>query len=880
FAPSLERDWLDPYLIPGLAGVADALQEAVKAGRHIVVFGDFDLDGVSATAVLTYGLRALGAQATPFVPLRIEEGYGLTEAAIGRLLELKPDFVVTVDCGIASKHEVALIREAGVEVAVTDHHEPVDLVPEEVPVADPKLDAACPSTALAGVGVALKLVQVLGGRFGKPHLWRDYTDLAALGTVADLMPMLSENRALVADGIARMNQAPRGCIAALLGISGVQGTALDAINLSFSLIPRLNAAGRMGDARLALDLLLSDDFAEAQALAAELEEINDRRRVIEAELSEAAKEQAVLHYQGQRVLVVSGEGWHEGVKGIVASRLVNTYAVPTLLFTIDGDVARGSGRSVGQVNLFKAVESLSDMLVRFGGHEAAVGVTVPTARLTEFAERLSAYMDGLPAESFRSHTEIDACVALDELTLKNVVQLEKLAPFGQENPTPCFLALNVTLTNCKAVGADKSHLACTLSDGKHSLASIKFHCSDIEAIMRYDTVVNAAFRLQIDEWNGRKTVKAVIESFTPPQACAALEACLDPLDLDFMEDLYTAGGSRPDASRQKAEQAEEARFAVRKKNRAFWEGQAKADPAALQAQIIAALIGDRQLHDSQAEALDCLARGQSVLAVMPTGRGKSLIFHVHAACQALLRGTTSLFVYPLRALIADQAFHIGEALEGFGIATAVLTGGMGPQKRSEAFASIAEGACDIVLATPEFLDWHADALCDAADIGFVVVDEAHHIGLAKAGQRPAYLRLGKAVARLGSPTVLASTATADREVADAIKATLGIERCVCDETVRENLAVDDQRNLKDRASYLANLVAGGEKTVVYVNSREQSVALARMLRKLVPQMASLIGFYNAGLTRAERRHVEDLFRTDALCVLVSTSAFGEGVNIP
>ena len=869
--PSLDSDWLDPYIIPGLSEVADLAQNAIKAEKHIVVFGDFDLDGISATATLTRGLRALGARVTPFIPLRFEEGYGLTEAAIERMIELKPDLVITVDCGIACKHEATTILAAGIALAVTDHHEPLDLVPENVPVADPKMQADCPSAILAGVGVALKLVQVLGGRFGKPHLWREYTDLATLGTVADLMPMLSENRALVSDGIARMNETPRPSIAALIASTGNTDKEISAINISFSLIPRLNAAGRMGNAQLALDLLMTDDFAEAQALAAELEEINDRRRMIEAELSEQAKEQAAANYTGQRIIIVSGEGWHEGVKGIVASRLVNTYGVPAILFTIEGDEARGSGRSIGQVNLLKAVESLSDMLIRFGGHEAAVGITLPAARLDEFTQRISAYMKDLPSEMFLSRIEVDTCVDLDELTLSNVAQLERLAPFGQENPSPCFLAQNVTLTNCKAVGADKNHFSCALSDGKSTLASIMFHCSDIEELMCCGSVVNAAFELQIDQWRNRKTVKAMISSLFPAQSCCALEACLDSDCKDFMASLY----DEP-AKAAKEEDGE----STRKKNRAFWETQAKNDPAALQTKIVEALVGENPLHDSQAEVLALLARGESTLAVMPTGRGKSLTFYVHATCQALLKNTTSLFIYPLRALIADQAYHLRESLEAFGITTAVLTGETPTKERSATFAALAKGECDIVLTTPEFLAYHAGEFKRATNANFVVVDEAHHIALAKAGQRPAYAQLGSTIAQLGAPNTLALTATADASVAQDIKTTLGINHCVLDKSIRENLEIDDQRNLKDRESYLAKLVARGEKTVIYVNSREQSIALARALRTLVPQIASLIGFYNAGLTRAERKRVEELFRTDAFCVLVATSAFGEGVNIP
>ncbi|MCL2889090.1 MAG: single-stranded-DNA-specific exonuclease RecJ [Eggerthellaceae bacterium] len=892
--PSLEQDWLDPYLIPGLSAVADLVQEALKKDRHIVVFGDFDLDGISATATLTRGLRALGGHVTPFVPLRFEEGYGLSQAAVERMLMLKPELVVTVDCGIASKHEAEIIRAAGVAYAVTDHHEPADLVPLGVPIADPKLDANCPSSILAGVGVALKLVQVLGGRFGKPHLWQEYTDLATLGTVADLMPMLSENRALVADGIARMSEAPRPCIAALFASAGVSGKKINAINISFSIIPRLNAAGRMGDAQLALDLLLSDSFTEAQSLAEELEAVNDRRRLIESELSEKAKDQAEASYSGQRVVVVAGEGWHEGVKGIVASRLVNKYGVPALLFSIEGDEARGSGRSVGQVNLFKAVESLSHLLTRFGGHEAAVGVTLPAARLEEFATGLAEYMDQLPPESFSTRVEIDACVDLEELRIPNVEQLERLAPFGQENPIPCFLAQNLTLSNCRAVGADKNHFSCALTDGKNSLSAIMFHCFDIDELMQCGSVVNAAFELQIDQWNNRRSVKALITSLFPAQTCLALEACVDASTTDFMEGLHTppqvptptpaqAPTQAPTPPQTQEQEQAQAFESTRLKNRRFWEAQASFDPEALRSLIISALIGEHSLHDSQLEVLEHLAAKRSVLAVMPTGRGKSLTFFVHAATSALLLGTTSLFIYPLRALIADQAFHISETLEAFGIATRVLNGETPPEQREAIYAAMERGEIDIVLTTPEFLNFHAGKFKRSADIAFVVVDEAHHIGLAKAGQRPAYALIGNSIAKLSKPGathVLALTATADAGIAEDIREKLGIELCVCDETKRANLKIDDQRNLKDRESYLAKLVAGGEKTVIYVNSREQSIALARALRKLLPHLASLIGFYNAGLSRLERKRIEELFRKDALCVLVATSAFGEGVNIP
>ena len=878
--PSLDRDWLNPYELPGISPVVDRLEEAIRERQHIIAFGDFDVDGISATTVLTRGLRALGGYATPFIPRRFDEGYALSQAAYQRAKARNPEVIVTVDCGIACRDEVAAIKADGIDVIVTDHHEPSDLCPQDVPLVDPKTDPNCPSSILAGVGVALKVVQALGGRFGYPHLWRSYTDLATLGTVADLMPMRDENRALVADGLARMNTAPRPCLAALLGQVGSAGKPLSSVDLSFSIIPRLNAAGRLGDAQIALDLLMTDDFDTACKLASQLEATNDKRRSIEAELSEVAREKALETYHGQRALVVAGEGWHEGVKGIVASRLVHSYGVPCLLFTIDGNEARGSGRTVGQVNLFKAVESASDLLTRFGGHEAAVGVTLPADKLPEFTERLCAYMDSLPDDDFHPLVEIDACVSLSELTLENVEKLQRLAPFGQENRVPCLLARDVTLANQRTVGAEKNHFSCTLTDGRASVAGIMFHCSDIELLSKTNCLVNAAFELQIDEWRGRRSVKAMLKSLSPVHTCGALEACLDPTNLRFVSNLYAVSDEELCESQPESPEDVEAYEADCMANRHAWERRAASQPAKLRADIVQALIGEAHLHPKQAEVLDQLEEGRSTLCVMATGRGKSLIFHVHAATLALRNHAASLFVYPLRALIADQAFHLNNALAGFGITSSVLTGESSPEERRAIYRALDEGSCDIILTTPEFLSYHSDKLAKSGRIRFVVIDEAHHIGLAKAGNRLAYKQLDRIVAELGNPTVLALTATANGDVARDIATVLPISTCVFDPADRPNLHIDDHRGCKSREDYLANLVASGEKTVVYVNSRTSSVQLARILRQKVPQIALMIGFYNAGLTRSERARIEDLFRTGHLSVLIATSAFGEGVNIP
>ena len=871
--PDLETDWLDPYQIEQMDAAVDRIAEAIRAGEHILVYGDFDLDGVSATTLMTRGLRACGAQVTPFIPLRFEEGYGLSDASIERVASYEPQLVVTVDNGIAAKREVQILLDRGIDVVITDHHEPADLVPEGVPVVDPKCSDN-PSAILAGAGVALKVTQAVGSRFGKPNLWRELIDLATLGTVADLMPMREQNRALVSEGLRMINENPRPCIAALLGESGFADKPVTSSNLSFTLVPRLNAAGRMGNAQLALDLLLCDDFGEAAHLASELENTNTKRRTIEAELADVASAQAEQIYKGQRALVVAGEGWHEGVKGIVASRLANRYGVPTLLFTIEGDEAHGSGRSVGEVNLFQAVSECQDILVRFGGHHAAVGVTLKADKISEFTGRLCAYMDALPPEDFTARIEVDAAVDLSELTLSNVEKLDLLAPFGQENPSPHFLAHGVMMAGGRAVGVDKNHLSCTLTDGLHSLNCIMFHCSDVSALLNCGVALEAVFELQIDTWKGRRSVKAVVSSLTPLAPCAALEACLEDTDKNFVSGLIAAG----DVERDIRDTPEWESPAA---DRMLWQERARSNPSAFREDLIQAFLSEEgHLHDAQQKSLDLLDRGHSVFTVMGTGRGKSLIFYIHAAEAALAKQQASLFVYPLRALVADQAFHLERTLGSFGLQIGVLTGALSPQERADVMAKLAAGQLDILLTTPEYLDFHADELAQAACISFVVIDEAHHVGTSKAGFRPSYTRLGNAFKRLGNPQVLALTATADAGVTRDVCEAFGISETVFDNTERANLQVIDQRNSKKRDRYLASLVAQGEKTLIYVNSRMETVALVRRLRKQEPHIASLIGFYNAGLSRAERQRVETLFREGGLQILVATSAFGEGVDIP
>jgi len=972
--PSIDRDWLDPLLIAGMQQAAERVADAVRSGERIVVFGDFDLDGISAAAVATRGLAAMGAVVEALVPHRFREGYGLTQAAIERVLSHKPRLVVTVDCGISSAVEVASLIGAGVDVVVTDHHEPGEGVPQGVAVANPKLVPDGPSRDLAGAGVALKLVQAVGALVGRGEVWRDLTDLAMLGTIADIVPLTGENRALAADGLARARHAPRVSIASLCAVSGVSLESLSAESVAFAIAPRLNAAGRMGDPQVALDLLVTDDPLDAERYAAVLDEHNRMRQAAEADLVDAGTTLAERVYRGERALVLAGEGWHEGVKGIVASRLARHYEVPTFMFSIEDGVAKGSARSVGSVDLFAAVSKCRDVLSRFGGHAAAVGLALPEANLELFRAALISELDGLPESMFHVETVVDAEVGLSDLSVELGTELGLLEPFGHSNERPTLVTRSVFMNERGRVGKTANHLRFVAFDGAATVPAIAFRCRGIGELADHAGAVDIAFQLEVDQWRGRHRAQMIVRDIV------ALERTNSPA-ADLVEDLFARADTilameqyagiedapsfhtklagvtfegrqdivsrlnpgaplrlvrQPDNEHDKNAVAVfdshgghvgylnrrlaavlapaidsgvaydiEVADVTGGQNRSMGlnvlltrrdavgaaqdpgesRGTHREELAALEsrdldAELVRRFLDGGTLHAAQVEALGLLADGRNTLAVMATGRGKSLIFHLHAAREALRQRTASVFVFPLRALVADQAYHLEESLGEVGVSVATVTGETSQAERDKAFSALTTGELDVVLTTPEFLHFHARRFAETRRVRFLVIDEAHHVGLARAGHRPAYARLGEALALLGDPTVLAVTATASSDVAAQIRATLGIDEVVLDPTVRDNLVIEDRRSLAGKDEAVIALAASGDKTVVYVNSRDASVRIARLLRKKVPELAWRTAFYNGGLSRSVRHAVERAFRAGEVQVIVATSAFGEGVNIP
>ena len=458
----------DPFLMPNMRDAVDALKRARREGREIVVYGDYDVDGVTATALLTMFLTAWGVRVRHYIPSRHKEGYGLNEEAIRKIAaESEGALLVTVDCGVTAVAEIALAKELGLEPIVTDHHRPGSALPD-CPVLNPLM--GYPHPHLCGAGVAFKLCQALDDAlaFG-------FIDLAALATVADVVPLTGENRAITALGIERMNQEPRPGVAALMAAAGVAKGAVTSGRIGFQLGPRLNAGGRVGDAVRSLRLLTAETTQEAEPLAAELEKENTERKRLEGEILSAAEVQLeAFDFAAKRSIVLAGEDWNTGVLGLAASRLVERYNLPTVLLRQEGETLHGSCRSIPGVDIHEALCAVSDLLTRFGGHSQAAGLSLPTERLDAFRKALDETIARTAdPECFVPAARYDMALPLSKLDESFVRSLSLFEPTGYGNPSPVFLT-EAAIESGEAVGANSAHLRLRLSEGGRSLPGVAF----------------------------------------------------------------------------------------------------------------------------------------------------------------------------------------------------------------------------------------------------------------------------------------------------------------------------------------------------------------------------------------------------------------------
>ena len=528
---------LDPMALPDMPQAALRVRQALETGEKIAVFGDYDVDGITSTCLLTDFLTRQGGNCTWYIPARLEEGYGLNEPAIRGLHALGVQLIVTVDCGITAVQEARLCQELGIDLVITDHHECKQELPQAAAVVDPhRKDSTYPFPHLAGVGVAFKLAAAVCG--DQDWVFREYCDLVSLGTVADVMPLLGENRVLVTGGISAIQRHGRVGLLALMKECQVLPGAINSSVIGYTLAPRINAAGRMGQVELAAELFLTKDPDEAAVLAAQLCRLNRQRQSIEAEIYE----DAVTMLAGEKdppAIVLAGETWHQGVVGIVASRLAEDYSCPVFLICLTGETGKASSRSYGDFPLFTTLEKLGPLLENFGGHELAAGFTIRRENIPAFRQKVTEL-----ARTYREKSpqgavlELDCSIPPELLTVPNVSALDRLEPFGAGCARPQFYMDRLRVDHLQEVGGGK-HLKLRLSRDGRQLGGIFFSTTACRAAIAPGDLVEVAFTPQVNEFRGIRSVQLNITDIRPAYECRQAIQTERDLYARFLADTLT-----------------------------------------------------------------------------------------------------------------------------------------------------------------------------------------------------------------------------------------------------------------------------------------------------------------------------------------------------
>jgi single-stranded-DNA-specific exonuclease len=518
----------DPFGLPGVTKAVERIKYAWTHGERVLVHGDYDTDGLTATSIMVYTLRAMGMDVHYFIPNRMTDGYGFNPSSVETSKKLGAKLIITVDCGITAFDAAAAAQAGGIDVIITDHHEPAVrrepgtknegfLIPDAVAVVNPKLSACDRELwTLSGAGVAFKIVQALAMDDALPFASDDslaLLDLAALGTLADVVPLTGENRIILKEGLRYITNPHRPGIRSLIEVSGLRDKEIRAGLLSFTMVPRINASGRMGDAGDVVTLFLSGSYEETMCIAEELDLTNSARQRMEEEVYQEALAQLREKGYGS-VIVLCGRGWHTGVVGIVASRIADEFSRPTFVLTMEGDIAKGSARSIPPFDIHKGLSACSDILLSFGGHRQAAGLRLRESDIPFFEKRINAVAeDTLREEDFTPVIKIDAEVVLPEVNTGLVREISLLEPLGFGNPEPLFGSRRLDVLSLKIVG--KNHLRMRVRQSSQSLDAIGFDMGRFVEQLNSSASLDAAFTPTINEWNGSRHLQLNLKACRP-----------------------------------------------------------------------------------------------------------------------------------------------------------------------------------------------------------------------------------------------------------------------------------------------------------------------------------------------------------------------------
>ena len=516
FITPSEKALLDPFLMLGMEKATERILKAIKDGEKIAIYGDYDVDGITSTAIMVKFLRSHNADVIYYIPDRHEEGYGINMDAINKIHAAGVTLLITVDCGITAVKEIAYAKELGIETIITDHHECKEETPDAFCLLNPKQpDCQYPFKRLAGVGVAFKLLQALTIKmhFHMRELIDEYIDFVAIGTIADVMPLVGENRIIVKRGLELLKYTVNRGIRALADVAEINLSDVQTGTIGFMLAPRINAAGRMGDPRCAVELLLAKDEMTAKRYAQILNDKNCERQETEIKILEDALNiiETTPSIKDDFVIVLSHEGWHHGIIGIVASKISERFNKPCILISTDEENGKGSGRSIRTFNLFKALENSSHLMQKFGGHDLAAGLSIKPENIDEFRKEINAYAKNLLTEDdFMPILHVDSELPPPYINMNTAEKLSILEPYGMGNACPLFYAKDLTISQIRPL-SDGKHIKLILASEQYCIESVGFNMGELLDILKVDDIIDIAFSIDINIYRGARQLQVLLK---------------------------------------------------------------------------------------------------------------------------------------------------------------------------------------------------------------------------------------------------------------------------------------------------------------------------------------------------------------------------------
>lgn len=843
----------DPFLFSAMELAVERLLRAIQRGEKAVIFGDYDVDGITGTSLLWRVLTRMGARVDYYIPDR-SEGYGMNPEAVQRLAQGGYTLIVTVDNGISCYAEVELANSLGMDVIITDHHEPPERIPPAYAVINPKTaDCGYPFPYLAGVGVGFKLCQALAMRLRSDELMQyiiRQLDLVTLGTIADIVPLVGENRVIAANGLRRITDSGNAGVRALIRVAELEGKAINAGHVGFMLGPRINAIGRMDNPCLGVELLTTEDPEQAMALAEKLNQANRKRQMLEEVILQSAVEMIGRDRLAERPgLVLASEEWHHGIIGIAASKIVERYYRPTILISVHEGIGKGSARSVRGLNLYEALRHCREYLIGFGGHEMAAGLSIHPDQIKPFTEAFQRYVESVLApEDLIPFVKVDAVMGAEELEFALLDELERLEPHGPGNPRP-VLQLRRVAHEHSLVGANRDHLRLQVLAGQRKVGGIGFGMAGRSQELQENPLIDLIFQLERNHWQGRDYLQLMLND-------------LRPAELSLAERLF----ARAEVYLQVSGEEELPHPGERERRRAELAQEADAELVETIGRVLR-FAEPIEGHRYGTDIFQKLLAGENLLLVSGSRRAEQLVW-TYGAYQALRWGRTTVILCPTRGAAERRELQMRRRVQQLGLRLYLATGSLNGLAKIRLTEAVREGELDILLTTPAYLEANlaTDKLLQER-VGFLVLDDLPEFQ-SHAGLCTAYPRLCEWMAAPAHPSVLVTAPAGDEAAAAVLRGQLKINAVFALDEDKARRSCVDHRGIADREAYIRGILARGEKSLVWVHSPAAAVRVA----KLIQTERNGVLYYHEGLPGCDRDEAVRLFRAGEAAALVATGA--------